>query len=76
MLRDTITSVLAQTWQDFEIVVSDNASEDDTETVVRSFGNPRIVYVRNSRDIGATSNINNCFAMTRSEFVALCPDDM
>lgn len=75
MLQDSIASVLGQTWQDFEIVVSDNASEDDTETVVRSFGDPRIVYVRNLRNVGATANINKCFATTRGEFIALCPDD-
>ncbi len=75
MVRDSIASVLAQTFQDFEIIVSDNASEDDTETVVRSFGDPRIVYVKNTRDIGATGNINNCFRTARGEFIALCPDD-
>ena len=42
MLREAIESVLAQTYPDFRVVVSDNASEDDTPDVVRSFGDERI----------------------------------
>jgi glycosyltransferase involved in cell wall biosynthesis len=75
MLREALASVLSQTLRDLEIIVSDNASVDDTELVVRSFGDPRIVYVKNARNVGAVPNINRCYAMARGEFIALCPDD-
>ncbi|MEW6246148.1 MAG: glycosyltransferase [Nitrospirota bacterium] len=75
MLREAVASVLSQTLHNFELIVSDNASEDDTEEVVRSFKDPRIVYMRNSRNIGMTANINKCFATAKGEFIALCPDD-
>ena len=52
-LRESIESVLAQTFTSFRLIVSDNASDDDTPEVVRSFGDERIDYVRSERNVGA-----------------------
>jgi glycosyltransferase involved in cell wall biosynthesis len=41
-----VGSLLAQTFEDFEVVVSDNCSEDDTPQVARQFNDPRVKYVR------------------------------
>ena len=75
MLRKSISSVLGQTYDDFEIIISDNASEDATESVVRSFDDNRIRYIRNSRNIGLRGNWNRAFALTRGEYIAIFPDD-
>ncbi|WP_172834090.1 glycosyltransferase family 2 protein [Nitrospira japonica] len=54
-IEDTIRSVLAQTYQDFEVIVVDDASTDDTETRVAGFGD-RIRYVRHASNQGTVRN--------------------
>ena len=59
-LRDTLDSLLAQTFTDFELVISDNASTDTTEAICMEYAvcDPRIRYVRQSENLGAVSNWN------------------
>jgi len=54
-LAETLDSLRAQTLQDFEIVISDNASTDRTPAICRDYQakEPRIRYFRNDRNIGA-----------------------
>jgi glycosyltransferase involved in cell wall biosynthesis len=75
MLKEAVEAVLAQTFTDFELIVSDNASTDGTESVVRSFDDPRIRYVKNERNIGHRENWNQCLSLARGEYIALIPDD-
>ncbi|MGI0013753.1 MAG: glycosyltransferase [Nitrososphaera sp.] len=75
MLRESISSVLEQTFQDFELIVSDNASEDETEAVVRSFADKRIAYYRNPHNIGQRPNWNRCLSLASGRYVALFFDD-
>lgn len=74
-LRESIDSVLAQSFTSFRLIVSDNASDDDTPEVVRSFDDDRIQYVRSARNIGALGNINRLIALADTEFLVLLPDD-
>ena len=74
-LREAIASCLAQTFTDIEILVCDNASDDGTEQVVRSFGDPRLRYVRNDRDLGMVGNWNRCIELARGELIANLADD-
>jgi glycosyltransferase involved in cell wall biosynthesis len=55
--------------------VSDNASDDDTPEVVRSFADDRIEYVRSERNIGAVGNFNRLIALAETDFLVLLPDD-
>lgn len=57
-LPSAIASLLGQTFSDFEIIISDNASTDETGNICRRFAadDPRIRYVRQSTNIGATNN--------------------
>ena len=62
---------------DFEILIIDNASEDNTEELVRSFENPLIRYIRNPSNLGACENGNRCIANARGlYFKMLCADDV
>jgi len=66
-LAEAFDGFLAQTFQDFEIVVSDNASTDHTAEICRSFAerDPRIRYYRNEKNLGAIPNFNRVFELSR-----------
>jgi glycosyltransferase involved in cell wall biosynthesis len=72
-LRAAIGSVLAQTYRDFELVVSDDSGE--LEPVVRAFGDPRVSYHRNAQRLGPVSNIRCVFGLARGRLLVLLDDD-
>ncbi|MHB8782658.1 MAG: glycosyltransferase family 2 protein [Desulfobacteria bacterium] len=77
-LPDSIGSAVAQTFQETEILIMDNASTDETREVVRGFmaKDRRIRYVRNDTNIGAIQNFNKGIALAAGEYVkVLCADD-
>ena len=69
-LEQSIRSVLAQTFTDFELIVSDNASTDRTIEIVERFAaiDPRVVLLRNDENRGAAWNYNNAFEHATGEF--------
>lgn len=75
MLRGAIESVLSQSCPDFRLIVSDNASSDDTRDVVESFGDPRIDYISSEHNVGMIGNINRLIDRANTEFLVLLPDD-
>ena len=60
---------------DFTLIVSDDASDDDTPDVVASFGDHRIAYHRLEHNVGRVANTNGLIALTSSEFLVLLGDD-
>lgn len=58
-----------------EIVISDNASDDDTEQVVNAFGNRHIKYHRNEVNVGGAENVLLACARSKGEFVLFHADD-
>jgi glycosyltransferase involved in cell wall biosynthesis len=75
LLREAIESALAQTYHNFIILISDNASTDNTPEVVASFKDPRIQYHRQTHNIGLTANWQYVFSKITTEFVAPLADD-
>jgi glycosyltransferase involved in cell wall biosynthesis len=75
LLRQAIESVLAQTYDNFRLLVSDNASTDETHEAVASFDDARLTYVRADRNIGMIGNFNRLIALAETEFLTLLPDD-
>ena len=73
-LRETFLAMLAQTFQDWEIIVGDDASTDDTADVVSSFSDARIRYVRHPRNLGIYQNWNSLIALCQGEYVAIYHD--
>lgn len=69
-IREAIGSVLTQTFADFELIISDNASTDGTGKIVRSLaaGDRRIRYQRVEENRGAAWNFNHVFALSRGEY--------
>jgi len=74
-LGDALRSVLEQTWTDFEVLVVDDGSTDRTEDVVRSFNDPRVRYVRLSKQHGAGGARNAGLTMMRNEWIAFQDSD-
>jgi glycosyltransferase involved in cell wall biosynthesis len=69
-IAEAIESILTQTFQEFEIVISDNASTDRTEEICRQYTSrdPRIRYVRQERNLGSGRNHNCVYHLSRSEY--------
>ena len=74
-LPGAIESVLGQTFQDFVLLVSDNASTDATPDVVAGFSDPRIDYTRQDTDIGLVGNHNRLLERVETDYVIILPDD-
>ena len=69
-LAETIDSLLDQTYEDFELVISDNASTDSTEAICRSYmsRDPRVRYERQEVNQGAPWNYNRVFELARGDY--------
>ena len=74
-IAESIASVLGQTFKDFEVIVSDNASTDRTGEIVNGFKDARIRYVRNARNLGLVGNANRCLELARGEYVNILHHD-
>ena len=75
-LRDSIESIWAQTEQDFELIVIDNGSTDESLEIARSYcGNPRYHLIENSENTGFSHAVNQGIAMAKGEYMALFNND-
>ncbi len=70
-----IESVLSQTFTDWEVVVVDNCSPDNTLEVVHGFTDPRIRLYTNETNIGAVRNWNRCASLARGQYLAILQSD-
>jgi glycosyltransferase involved in cell wall biosynthesis len=75
LLPKAVQSVLNQTFQDFEIVLIDDASTDCTPNVSRSFSDARIRYVRHDTNRGIAAARNTGVANASGRFIAFLDDD-
>lgn len=69
-LEKAVDSLLSQTYKDFELIISDNASTDRTEEICRRYvaQDPRVKYVRNTENLGAAKNYNQLVDMAKGEY--------
>ncbi|WP_456394990.1 glycosyltransferase family 2 protein [Thermococcus sp.] len=75
LLKRAIESVLNQKFEDFELIVVDDASTDNTPEVVESIADGRIRYIRLKRNSGGPVARNTGIKKARGEFIALLDDD-
>lgn len=74
---DAVRSCLNQTYSNIEIVVSDNASTDDTWEKLNSVQDPRLFLHRQKLNVGGAGNFNTCLNKATGEFfLLLCDDDL
>ena len=65
-----IESILNQTYSDFEFVIVDDCSSDDSRSTIRSYGDPRIQLIRNETNIGQTQSLNHGLSNIDTPLVA------
>lgn len=75
LIERALRSVLAQTFQDFEVLVMDDASTDDTAGVMARIGDPRVRHIRSDRNLGPPAQRNRGLQNARAEFVAFQDSD-
>ena len=75
LLSECVDSILCQTFGDFEVLIMDDCSPDNTEEVARSFQDPRVTYVRNDENVGHLRNYNKGIGMSRGKYIWLISAD-
>jgi len=75
LIRETVGSILAQQYDNLELIVMCDGCTDGTEAVVDSFGDPRIRLVTQENSGGPARPRNAGVARARGEYVAFCDDD-
>jgi len=78
LLRRAMDSVLSQDFEDFELIVCDNASTDGTEAICREYAGQdrRVRFFRNQTNIGASPNHNRVFELSRGKYFAWMAHDV
>jgi glycosyltransferase involved in cell wall biosynthesis len=69
-IAETIRSILAQTFQNFELIISDNFSTDETAFICEEFAHSdsRIIFIKQEENIGAASNFKHTFDLAKGEY--------
>ena len=74
-LAHSMQTVLQQTYEDFELIVQDNCSSDETREVVEQFDDPRIIYNRSDERISMHANWEQALNLTTGDYVNYIGDD-
>lgn len=75
IIREALQSVFAQTFQDFEVLVIDDGSKDNTAEIVQEFRDPRLRYIRHEVNKGYSGACNTGFKEARGECVSMLDSD-
>jgi glycosyltransferase involved in cell wall biosynthesis len=74
-LGECVRSSLSQTYPRIEVLISDNASTDETHDVLKQLNDARLRIIRQKTNIGLLSNWNFCLAEARGEYIVFVSDD-
>jgi glycosyltransferase involved in cell wall biosynthesis len=76
-IDEALQSALGQTYSDFEIIIIDDASKDNTDEIVQKYlKDPRFSYYKNPVNLGLVENFNNCLTYARGKYIKfLLADD-
>jgi len=75
LISKTIDFVLRQTYRDFELIIIDDASTDNTEAVVREFNDSRVIYYKNEKNLERSASRNKGIKLAKGTFVCFCDSD-
>jgi len=74
-IEESINSVLNQTYQDFELLIIDDNSTDNTFEIIKSFNSHKIKAVKNQQNVGMVLNTNRLISMAKCEYIAIINSD-
>ncbi len=69
-LREAIESILGQTFKDFEFLIINDGSSDNTVSIIQSYKDPRIRLVNNERNLGLIATLNRGISLAEGEYIA------
>jgi glycosyltransferase involved in cell wall biosynthesis len=69
-LKTAIDSILGQTFSDFEFIIVNDGSSDNTEKIIDSFHDERIKIIKNTEKIGVSKSLNRAIESSRGDFIA------
>lgn len=75
LLKRSIGSILKQTFKNFEVIVVDDGSMDNTEDTIKKFDNPKIRYIKNKKNVGANATRNIGIEASRGRYIAFQDSD-
>ena len=74
-LRESIQSILNQTYTNFEFIIVDDASTDDSLAIIESYSDQRIKIIKNTENLGLTRSLNKALDECNGEYVARMDSD-
>lgn len=74
-LGKCVSSILVQDYENFDVLIMDNCSTDNTPEVAQSFQDARVKYVRNDSNLGAEGNFNKGLTLAQGKYVWVLPAD-
>ena len=74
-LKQSIESILNQTYTDFEFLIADNGEKFNLEEFLKQFNDPRIKYINNNGNIGPVASFNNLHKLAKGKYIALQDHD-
>ncbi len=74
-LRETIESVLKQTYKNIEFIIIDDCSSDDSNDIIKSFCDTRIVFLQNEKNMGIEVSSNKALDYCKGEYIIFLDDD-
>lgn len=69
-IAESINSILGQTYGDFEFIILNDCSQDRTEEIILSYDDPRIIYLKNEKNLGVAATLNKGLAIAKGEYIA------
>jgi len=75
MVGKAIESALTQSYQNIEVLVVDNASEDAIELVIAAYHDPRLKFFKNDRNLGLFGNFNRCVELSKGDYIHILHSD-
>ncbi|HUV71477.1 MAG TPA: glycosyltransferase family 2 protein [Clostridia bacterium] len=75
VIGETLRSILSQSFKDYEIIIVDDQSKDDTEKVIKSFRDKRIKFFKNKVNLGYSKNLEECRKKATRDIIYLMGQD-
>ena len=74
-LKNSVESILRQSFKDFELILLNDCSSDNSEEIIKTFSDPRIKYFRNEQNLGISGSRNRLMDLAQGEYLAVMDND-